>query len=65
MTPELKGLTAAQRRELERRTRKYDRTPEELEIGRYTKRVSNLQPELADGKIEFDFRKAAGKLCIT
>lgn len=62
VTPELKGLTAAQKKELERRTRKYDGTPEELEIGRYTKRVSNLQPELADGTIEFDFRRAAGKL---
>ena len=62
VTPGLKGLTAAQKKELERRVQKYERPPEELEPGRWTKKVSNLQPELKEGTVAFDFRAAAGKL---
>ena len=62
VTPGLKGLTAAQKKELERRVQKYERPPEELEPGRWTKKVSNLQPELKEGTVAFDVRAAAGKL---
>lgn len=39
-TPRLKGATEDVEREIERRVRKYSRNPEEIQLGRLTKRVS-------------------------
>lgn len=61
-TPDLKGIPAEAQREIDRRTKKYSRDPEELQIGRVTKKQSNLTLDQLDGQIHFDQRKVAGKL---
>lgn len=60
-TPRLKGVTKEVQDEIDRRTLKYGRDPEEYQVGRVTKRVSNLTfDQLQDNTV--DFRKVAGKL---
>lgn len=60
-TPKLKGIPAEAQREIDRRTRKYSRDPEEYQIGRAGKAVSNLTfDQLDDRKV--DPKRVAGKL---
>lgn len=60
-TPSLKGITAEVQREIDRRTKKYERSPEEIKLGRSTKKISNITfDQLTDRTI--DNRKVAGKL---
>lgn len=62
-TPDLKGVTADVQRQIDRRTRKYSRQPEELSLGRVTKKVSKMDwMELENGPITVDMKKVAGKL---
>ncbi len=61
-TPDLKGLTKEQQREIDRRTKKYSYDPEEFQIGRRGKVISNITWDQLDGEISFDQRKTAGKL---
>ena len=61
-TPKLKGVTAEVQREIDRRTGKYSRNPEEYRIGRATKKASLLTwDQLKENKV-VDMRKVAGKL---
>lgn len=61
-TPRLKGVTREVQEEIERRTRKYSREPEELSAGRVTKRLSLMDwREVAESKEERQ-RRAVGKL---
>jgi hypothetical protein len=55
-TPSLKGVTADVQREIDRRTKKYSRPPEELSIGRATKKISLSTFDL------YGEKKLAGKL---
>lgn len=41
-TPKLKGTRSDVQRQIDRRTRKYSRDPEELSLGRVTKKVSQM-----------------------
>ena len=60
-TPKLKGIPAEAQREIDRRTRKYSRDPEEYQIGRAGKVISNISwDQLADRKV--DPKRVAGKL---
>lgn len=60
-TPDLKGIPAEARREIDRRTRKYSRDPEECQIGKAGKVISNISwDQLADRKM--DPKRVAGKL---
>lgn len=62
-TPDLKGVTADVQRQIDRRTRKYSREPEELSLGKVTKKTSNIDwMELENGPITVDIKKVAGKL---
>lgn len=62
-TPDLKGVTADVQRQIDRRTRKYSKEPEELSLGRVTKKTSNIDwMELENGPITVDIKKVAGKL---
>ncbi|MBR4571848.1 MAG: kinase, partial [Prevotella sp.] len=62
-TPALKGVRSDVERQIERRTRKYSRQPEELSLGRVTKKTSNIDwMELENGPITVDIKKVAGKL---
>ena len=62
-TPDLKGVTADVQRQIDRRTRKYSSMPEELSLGRVTKKTSNIDwMELENGPITVDIKKVAGKL---
>jgi len=63
VTPKLKGVAADVQRQIDRRTRKYSREPEELSIGRVTKRVSNIDwSELEGQAVTVNINKVAGKL---
>lgn len=64
VTPDLKGVSADVQRQIDRRTRKYSAAPEELSLGKWTKRVSSIDfaDMLEQKKIEMDARKVAGKL---
>ncbi len=60
-TPKVKGVTKEAQREIDRRTKKYSRDPEEYRIGRATKKISNLTfDQLTDNTI--DVKRVAGKL---
>lgn len=62
-TPDLKGVTADVQRQIDRRTRKYSKEPEELSLGRVTKKVSKMDwSDLEEQPIVVDFKKVAGKL---
>lgn len=64
VTPDLKGVSADVQRQIDRRTRKYSAAPEELSLGKWTKRVSTIDfaEMLEQKKIEMDAKKVAGKL---
>ena len=62
-TPDLKGVSADVQRQIDRRTRKYSKEPEELSLGRVTKKVSKMDwSDLEEQPIVVDFKKVAGKL---
>ena len=60
-TPKMKGVTAEVQRQVDRRTKKYDRDPEELQIGRATKKASLLTWDQLKENNKVDYRKVAGK----
>lgn len=64
VTPDLKGVRADVQRQIDRRTKKYSSEPEELSLGRYTKRISQIDftEIIEQKKIEVDEKKVAGKL---
>ena len=60
-TPDLKGVTTEVQREIDRRTKKYSRDPEEYRLGRATKKASLLTfDQLQDKTV--DYKRVAGKL---
>ena len=60
-TPGLKGVTKEVQREIDRRTKKYSRDPEECQLGRATKKTSLLTfDQLQERAV--DLKKVAGKL---
>ena len=62
-SPDLKGVSKDVQRQIDRRTRKYSKEPEELSLGRVTKKTSNIDwMELENGPITVDMKKVAGKL---
>ena len=61
VTPKLKGVTAEVQRQIDRRTRKYSREPEELSLGRVTKKTSNIDWSELSETVTIDLRKTAGK----
>lgn len=61
-TPRLKGVTAEVQRQIDRRTKKYERDPEEFQIGRATKKASLLTWDQLEENKGIDTRKTAGKL---
>lgn len=60
-SPNLKGVTAEVQRQIDRRTKKYSRPPEEVVLGRSTKVISNITWDQL-GKKEVSVRKVVGKL---
>ena len=60
-TPDLKGVTAEVQREIDRRTKKYSRDPEEYKLGRATKKASLLTYDQLQDKT-VDYKRVAGKL---
>lgn len=61
-TPKLKGVTKEVQREIDRKTRKYSRDPEEIQLGRTTKKASLMTWDQLKENNEVDYRKVAGKL---
>ena len=61
-TPKLKGVTAEVQRQIDRRTKKYSRNPEEYQIGRESKLISLTTFDELEGETEFNYKKVAGKL---
>lgn len=61
-TPSLKGVSADVQRQIDRRTRKYSREPEELSLGRVTKKVSKMDWSEVSESVTVDMKKVAGKL---
>jgi hypothetical protein len=62
-TPDLKGVTAEVRRQIDRRTGKYSRGAEEYQIGREGKVISlTTFDELEDSEVQFDVMRAVEKL---
>lgn len=61
-TPKLKGVTKEVQREIDRRTGKYSRDPEEIGLGRTTKKASLMTWNQLKENNEVDYRKVAGKL---
>ena len=63
MSPELKGVRKDVQRQIDRRLRKYGKEPEELSLGRVTKKVSKMDwRDLEEQPIVVDLKKVAGKL---
>lgn len=63
VTPGMKGVKSDVQRQVERRSLKYSREPEELSVGKVTKKVSNLDwSELEGESIQIDLKKVAGKI---
>lgn len=60
-SPKPKGMTAAERRQIERRTGIYSQQPEEYKLGRKTKKVS-LEDWADTEAVVVDFKQTAGKL---
>jgi len=58
----LKGVRKDVQRQIDRRLRKYGKEPEELSLGRVTKKVSKMDWSEVDGAITVDMKKVAGKL---
>lgn len=62
-SPDLKGVSKDVQRQIDRRLRKYGNEPEELSLGRVTKKVSKMDwRDLEEQPIVVDFKKVAGKL---
>lgn len=61
-TPKLKGVTKEVQREIDRRTGRYSRDPEEIQLGRSTKKASLLTWDQLKESNEIDRRQVAGKL---
>lgn len=61
-TPKLKGVTKEVQREIDHRTGKYSRDPEEIQLGRTTKKASLMTWDQLKENNEVDYRKVAGKL---
>lgn len=61
-TPDLKGVTADVQRQIDRRLRKYGKEPEELSLGRVTKKVSKMDWSEVNETVTIDMKKVAGKL---
>lgn len=62
-SPDLKGVSKDVQRQIDRRLRKYGKEPEELSLGRVTKKVSKMDwRDLEEQPIVVDFKKVAGKL---
>lgn len=59
-SPKPKGMTAAERRQIERRTGIYSRQPEEYKLGRKTKQLS-LEDWVETEAVVVDFKQTAGK----
>ena len=58
----MKNMPSWAEREIEQRVRRYRRDPEEVELGKVTKKISNLTFDVDDSKEDkFDLRKIAGK----
>ena len=63
VTPDLKGVTADVQRQIDRRIRMYSGKPEELSLGRVTKKISKMDwTDLGKEAITVDMKKTAGKL---
>ena len=60
-SPRPKGMTAAERRQIERRTGIYSQQPVEYKLGRKTKQVS-LDDWIETEAVVVDFKQTAGKL---
>ena len=61
-SPGLKGVTADVQRQIDRRLRKYGKEPEELSLGRLTKKVSKMDWSEVSETVTIDMKKVAGKL---
>jgi hypothetical protein len=62
-TPNLKGVTVEVQRQIDRRTKKYSRNPEEYQIGRENKLISlTTFDELKTSEVNFNYRRTAEKL---
>jgi len=62
-TPKAKGVTAEVQRQIDRRTKKYNRNPEDFQVGRMVKVISNMTfDELEESEVKFDYKRVAGKL---
>ena len=61
-TPKVKGVTKEVQREIDRRTGRYSRDPEEIRLGRSTKKASLLTWDQLKENNKVDYRKVAGKL---
>lgn len=63
VSPDLKGVRKDVQRQIDRRLRKYSGAPEELSLGRVTKKISKMDwSDLEDKPITVDLKKVAGKL---
>ena len=63
VTPAMKGVKSDVDRQVERRQKKYSREPEELNVGRLTKKVSQMDwSDLEGDAVQIDLRKVAGKI---
>lgn len=60
-TPDLKGMSKEMQRQIDRRVRKYRGQPEELSIGKVTKKISNMDWSQECKIMEFDDVKTLGK----
>ena len=61
-SPKLKGVSADMQRQIDRRTRKYSGKPEELSIGKVSKKESKIDWSDVCQVVEFDDVKTIGKL---
>ena len=61
-SPQLKGVSKEVQRQIDKRMRKYRGLPEELSIGKVTKKVSNIDWNNVCQTVEFDDAKAMGKM---
>ena len=62
VSPELKGVRKDVQRQIDRRLRKYGKEPEELSLGRVTKKVSKMDWSEVTETVSIDLKKLAGKL---
>ena len=62
VSPELKGVRKDVQRQIDRRLRKYGKEPEELSLGRVTKKVSKMDWSEVTETVSIDMKKLAGKL---